>query len=267
MVDMSEDISNKLPEGLDEDEYSDLIEEMYEEDPLARDLMDAVAKRHWIGHDVFDGDLESAYELFKSLLLMSFVSNAELEYYLSTEKGKQVFEQVKKDFEREEVSDDLQELHRQNAAPVLQEIDSLIEEIRRDLFGDSYEEISALEESDREDREEILERIRDPILYDSANEEEVDNLLVLQNTRKKVANFPYSEEDTKSEQVKVKEDEYRIHKHYALQILKPRLYTLLYRFEDEFRSFPLRWLNTSKMRLLYYEYKDGTSMNHLLSRK
>jgi hypothetical protein len=257
---MSREFPDNLPDDVDKEEYFDLVMEKVEEDPLLRDLMNAVHKRFWIENELFDDNLSVALELVQVIMLTSYVNNVELDHYLSTEEGQQILDQVKADFEREEVSDDLKERYHRNAAPVLDEIDEYIEEMRRELFGESYEEIVEIEESDREDKEEILERLRDPILEDPEHEELTDRLSLLRKTRSRVESFPYDDSDLQSETATIDGDEYRIHKHYALQILKPRLYTQLYRFEEEYEDFPLRWLTDltiPQARALYQKYKQG----------
>jgi hypothetical protein len=87
-----------------------------------------------------------------------------------------------------------------------------------------------------------------------------DRLSLLRKTRSRVESFPYDDSDLQSETATIDGDEYRIHKHYALQILKPRLYTQLYRFEEEYEDFPLRWLTDltiPQARALYQKYKQG----------
>lgn len=257
---MTGELPDDIPDDIDKEEYLDSLMEMVEEDPLLRDLMNAVHKRFWIEHELFEGDLSMALDLVQVIMLTSYVSTVELEHYLSTEESQLVLDQVKADFERGEVSDDLEERYQQNATPVLDEIDEYIEETRRELFGDSYEEIEEIEESDRDDKEEILKRFRDPILENPANKELVDKLSILRNTRSRVESFPYDASDLQSETVTIDGDEYRIHKHYALQILKPRLSTQLYRFEEAYEDFPLRWLTDltiPQARALYQKYRKG----------
>lgn len=257
---MSGEFPDDIPDDIDKEEYLDIIMEKVEEDPLLHDLMNALHKRFWIEHELFDDNLSVALDLVQVIMLTSYVSTVELDHYLSTEEGELVLDRVKVDFERGEVSDDLKERYQLNARPVLDEIDEYIEETRRELFGDSYEEIVAIEESGREDKEEILERLRDPVLEDPENEVLVDRLSILRNTRSRVGSFPYDESDLQSETATIDGDEYRIHKHYSLQILKPRLYTQLYRFEEEYEDFPLRWLTDltiPQARALYQTYKQG----------
>ncbi|MDR5657702.1 hypothetical protein RH831_10995 [Halodesulfurarchaeum sp. HSR-GB] len=257
---MSGKIPDDIPDDIDKEEYLDFVMEKVEEDPLLRDLMNAVHKRFWIEHELFDDDLSVALDLVQVIMLTSYVSKVELDHYLSTKEGRQVLDQVKVDFERGAVSNDLEKRYQRNATPVLDEIDEYIEETRRDLFGDSYEEIVEIEESDRDDKNEILERLRDPILEDPENKELVDRLSILRNTRSRVESFPYDKSDLQSEIATIDGDEYRIHKHYALQILKPRLYTQLYRFEEEYEGFPLRWLTDltiPQARAVYQKYKQG----------
>lgn len=257
---MFEDIRDEIPEDVDEEELIDFVMEQFEDDPLFRDLMRALQKRHWINNELFDGDLERMYMLTRTILLTSSVSPSQIEYYLSTEEGEQIFQKVKSDFEEEEISDELVEEYRENAIPVLEEIDELIEIRRQKLYGDKFEEIVELEDSDREDQETIIDRIQGPIRVDPENEELVEELERLGQIRKKVDTFPYDESDLKRELPTIDGDEYWIHKHYAVQISYPRLYTPLYRFEEEYEDFPLKWLSditVPQARSLYYQYKEG----------
>jgi hypothetical protein len=247
-------------EDVDEEAVSEFLAEQYEEDPLVREMIDEVRNRQWILENIRNQDLEVQRRIVETILLTSLVGEDELEYYLDQEDGAEIYEQVKSDFENEEVSPDLIQEYFQNAEPAIEKSEDLIENVESELYGSRYSDIQNLRESDRDDADEILSQIKEPIHEDPANEELLTELKGLLSTKNKLWSFPYDSEDTASELPTISGDEYRIHKHYAVQIYKPQIYTQLYRHEEEFEQFPLRWLThlpVYVMRGLYCSYQEG----------
>ncbi len=247
-------------EDMNEEAVKEFLVEQYEEDPLVREMIDEIWNRQWIMENILDQDLKFQRQLVETIFLTSFVGEDELEHYLDQEQCAEIFEQVKSDFENEEVSVDLIQEYLQNAEAAIEKTEALIEEIESELYGSRHEDIQDLRESNRDDADAILSRIKEPVHADPENQELLDKLTGLQVTKNKLWNFPYYSEDTESELPTISGDEYRIHKHYAVQIYKPELYTQLYHYEKEFEEFPLKWLShlpVHLMRRLYRAYQEG----------
>lgn len=186
------------------------------------------------------------------------ISPDEIEYYLQQKECKHLYKLVKSDFE-DEFSMEAANIYRKNCEPVVEHADELIEKRRKELYQDSYGEIIKIEQSNRDDADKILERIKNP--YHSPETEALqDQLQVLQRRRNVLRTGLYGPPQTQIDVPPIGGDNDFIYKLFAVWMHKPELPATLFQFEDEFREFPLQWLthlSTPVMRNLYTTYKNG----------
>lgn len=257
MADLPGDLDE---EDIDEEALREFVAEQASKDTLFRDVLMEARKRQWVEESLVGGHPEIAVDLVQTILLISFVSEKEIEYYLENEERcTEIYEMVVSDFENEEVSEKLKSIHEENLEPVFEKMDDLIEMRRQEIFGDKFEEIQEVKESDRDNKEEILERIKEPFKENPANEELWTEIDRLESERRRIQGFPYSESDVERGTGAISGDERALEKHFAVQIWNPELYTMVYKFEEEYNEFPLKWLTHLPIyqdRLLYRRWQE-----------
>lgn len=257
MADLPDDLDE---ENIDEEGLREFVAEQASKDTLFRDVLMEARKRQWVEENLVGGHPEIAVDLVQTILLISFVSKHEIEYYLENEERcAEIYEMVASDFENKEVSEDLKSIHEENLEPVLEKIDDLIETRKREIFGDQFDEIQEVKESDRENKEEILERIKEPFKENPANEELWTEIERLDMERSRIQGFPYSESDVEQGTGAISGDPRAVEKHFAVQIWNPELYTTVYKFEEDHDEFPLKWLTHLPIyqdRLLYRRWQE-----------
>jgi hypothetical protein len=246
-------------QNLDEEELNEAFEKLFD-DPLAREILKRTQKRHWIENDLMaEASFKEKFGFVYDLSTVSHVTEGEIDDFLDTQQGQEIYEQVKADFDNEEVSEGLKEQYRQNAEPVIEEAERYIERLRKQIYGRQYEEVKQLEDSDRDDKDETLDCIREN-RKTREYEEYWDEISSIQRIISSLSRFPYSQQKVEKGTVTINEDPRHLQKHYALEIDQPKLFTGLYTHEPEFQDFPYKWLSNLPMylhRLLYETYKHG----------
>lgn len=257
MTDLPDDLDE---EDIDEEALREFVAEQASKDTLFRDVLMEARKRQWVEESLVGGHPEIAVDLVQTILLISFVSKKEIEYYLENkERCAEIYDMVVSDFENEEVSGELKSIHEENLEPVFVKIDDLIEMRRREIFGDQFEEIQEVKESDRDDKGEILTRIKEPFKDNPANEDLWTEIDRLESERSRIQGFPYSESDVEQGTGAISGDERAVEKHFAVQIWNPELYTMVHTFEEGYDDFPLKWLTHLPIhqgRLLYRQWQE-----------
>lgn len=257
MADLPDDLDR---EDIDEEALREFIAEQASKDTLVRDVFSRARKSQWVEDSLLGENPEIALDLVKTIILISFVSDQEIEYYLeNVDRCAEIYDIVVSDFDDETVSEELKSIHSDNAEPVLEKIDDLIEVRKQEIFGGRYQEIQDVKDSDREDKEEILTRIKQPFKDDPAKEDLWSDISLLESAKKRVNSFPYSQSDVEKGTGAISGDERAMEKHYAVQIWNPELYTMVYRFEEEYDEFPLKWLThlpIHQCRLLYRQWQE-----------
>lgn len=257
MADLPDDLDK---EDIDEEALRDFIAEQASKDTLVRDVFTRARKSQWVEESLLQEHPEMAVDLVQTIMLISLVSDKEIEYYLENEdRCAEIYDMVVSDFDNEEVSEELKSVHEENVDPVLEKIDDLIETRKQEIYGEKYQEIQEVSESGRDNKEEILERIKQPFKDDPANEDLWTEIDVLGKEKTRVKSFPYSQSDIEKGTGAISDDERALEKHYSVQIWNPELYTMVYRFEEEYYDFPLKWLTHLPIhqdRLLYRQWRD-----------
>lgn len=257
MADLPDDLDE---EDIDEEALREFIAEQVTKDTLVRDAFSRAKKSQWVEESLLGEHPEIALDLVKTTMLISFVSDKEVEYYLeNVDRCAEIYDMVVSDFENEEVSEELKSIHTENVEPVLDKIDDLIETRKQEIYGGRYQEIQDIKDSDRENKEEILERIKQPFKEDPSKEDLWTEVGLLEKDKKRVNSFPYSQSYVERGTGAISGDERAMEKYYAVQIWKPEIYTMVYRFEEEYDEFPLKWLTHLPIhqdRLLYRQWQD-----------
>lgn len=241
----------------DEEEAEKMFSALVKKEPIIGEILDEFSRRRWIETEIDD---ETKVQAGETLVLTSHVSKDEVDFYMNIDECYNTFLKVKSDFEDEKVSQNLINLYHENAAPYIQEAEEYLEEIEQELFGSAYSDLVTIRQSDRENKEEILEIIKDSVLNDPDNEDIVNKRNRLLYVKNSLEKFPYDEDDLQEDLPKIDSDENRTLKHFAIQIYNPKLYTSLFQFEDDFEDFPLRWLThltIPEIRTLYRKYQSG----------
>ncbi|QCS41487.1 hypothetical protein [Natrinema versiforme] len=240
-----------------EEEAEKLFSKLVDEEPIIGDIIEEIQRRQWVD-TTFDTELK--VKTGETLLLTSHVSEKEVDFYMNMDDCYDIFKMVRDDFDRGEISQELVDLYHSNAEQYIQEAEEYLEEIERELFGPAYSDLITIRKSDRNDKEEILGSIKEPVLNNPDNEELVNKRNRLLYAKNSLETFPYDEEDLEGELPRIGSDEMRVLKHFSIQIYNPKLYTSLFQFEEEFEDFPLRWLThltIPEIRTLYRKYKSG----------
>lgn len=244
---------------LDEEELNKAFEKLFE-DPLAREILKRTQKRHWIENDLMaEASFKEKFGFVYDLSTVSHVTEGKIEDFLDTQRGQEIYEQVKADFDNNKISEDLKKEYYQNTEPVIEEAEKYIKRLRKQIYGSKYKEVKELEDSNRDGKDEILERIKQDHER-RENEELWDEISSIQRIISSLSRFPYSQQKVEKGTRTINEDPRHLQKHYALEIDQPKLFTGLYTHEPEFQGFPYKWLSNLPMylhRLLYETYKHG----------
>lgn len=257
MADLPDDLDK---EDIDEEALREFIIEQVTKDTLVRDAFSRAKKSQWVEDSLLQEHPEIAVDLVQTIMLISLVSDKEIEYYLENEdRCSEIYDMVVSDFDNGEVSEELKSIHEENAEPVLEKIDELIEDRKQKIYGEKYQEMQDIQASDRNNKDEILERIKKPFKEDPANENLWTEINILEKDKKRVKSFPYSQSDVEEGTRAISGDERAKEKHYAVQIWNPELHTTVYSSEEEYDEFPLKWLTHLPIhqdRLLYRQWQD-----------
>ncbi|MDZ7850335.1 MAG: hypothetical protein U5K70_05835 [Halodesulfurarchaeum sp.] len=257
MADLPDDLDK---EDIDEEALREFFAEQASQDTLIRDVLAQAKKNQWVEESLLQEHPEIAVDLVQTIMLISLVSDKEIDYYLENkDRCSEICDMVVSDFDNGEVSEELKSIYEENAEPVLEKIDELIEDRKREIYGEKYQEMQDIQASDRDNKDEILERIKQPFKEDPANEDLWTEINLLGKDRKRVKSFPYSQSDVEEGTGAISGDERAKEKHYAVQIWNPELYTTVYSSEKEYDEFPLKWLTHLPIhqdRLLYREWQD-----------
>jgi hypothetical protein len=256
MTDLPGDLDK---EDIDREALVEFVIEQLTNETLARDAFNEAKKKQAIEESLFGENPEIAFDLVNTILLTSNVSKREVDYYIDNEEEcSKIYDMVVSDFDSGEVSEELRSIHEDNIEPVLSKIDDLIEARKKDIFGSKYEEIQEIKQSERDNKDDILQSIKEPFKKDSSNENLWNDIDYLNKEKKRVKSFPYSKKDFEGGVNAISGDERAIEKYYAVQIWNPELFTMVYRFEEDYEEFPLKWLSlpVPQIRLLYRRWQD-----------
>jgi len=247
-------------EDIDEEALREFFAEQASQDTLIRDILARTKKNQWVEESLLQEHPEIAVDLVQTIMLISHVSDEEIEYYLENkDRCSEIYDMVVSDFDNEEVSEELKSIHEENVEPVREKIDELIEERKQEIYREKYQEIQNINASDRDNKDRILERIKQPFKEDPGNEDLWTEINLLEKDRKRVKSFPYSQSEVEKGTGAISGDEQAKEKHYAVQIWNPELHTTVYSSEEEYDEFPLKWLTHLPIhqdRLLYREWQD-----------
>ncbi|QSX00104.1 hypothetical protein [Haloterrigena alkaliphila] len=259
---MADDDLSEAFEGMDPEEQWQTFLELAEEQPILKESLQSAIK-HAAAQDLVESDPEVVEPLMRSLYLISVVSLSEINYFIEHNEGvSDVYQKVLEDFEEERVSDKLVAHHAAAVEPVHEKIDELIEMRKREIYGNKFEDIREIQDSDREDKEDIIESIKESFRENEENEELFEEINRLEGWKDRIAEFPCSVGDIREineDFGAVSGDEHFYQKHYAVMICDPEYHTRIFTFEPKYQEYPLRWmahLTTYEHRAYYRQFKD-----------
>lgn len=158
MADLPDDLDK---EDIDEEALREFFAEQASQDTLIRDILARAKKNQWVEESLLQEHPEIAVDLVQTIMLISLVSDKEIEYYLENkDRCSEIYDMVVSDFDNEEVSEELKSIHEENVEPVREKIDELIEERKQEIYREKYQEIQNINASDRDNKDRILERIK-----------------------------------------------------------------------------------------------------------
>jgi len=246
---------------LDENEIKEFILEQSETDPLVKKMVNNVLKKRWIEEEMLSNkDLVEEY--VSVIMLMSFVSDMEVKQYIKYPEYKEIYKKVENSFLSNTIDPDLIKLYKRNLSPVIKKINYFIRKYEKKLYGKRYSEIQRLKKSDRSDKDEIIQNIKEKYLSNPLYNE----IRILEFEKERLQKFPYSIKDTK-DSITVSGDSSFLQKYCSLKIFQPELFTTIFQYEKKYEKFPLKWLThltIPQYRRLYEEFKKGSLRENVL---
>ena len=140
-----------------------------------------------------------------------------------------------------------------------------ISTLKRRVMGDKYDEIQELRSSNRDDKDEIIERIQESYKTEKYKPlwEKIERL---ESGYSHISQFPYTKSATTYNWGATSGDEKRHIKHFAIRIYNPRVYTGLFHFEPKYEEYPLQWLDLplGRDRKLFEFFKCGKDVEEVI---